>query len=100
MTSVVNLVTRPDVAYLSIFAKENGSGIGTTTVKADGIDGSDKGFDSPTTETYGASSVQTMTAVHTYYNNLTYTEENLRKSGISIKYNHFELDSYKNYLYH
>lgn len=36
--------------YPNLYAKENGSGINTTTTKADGIDINDNGYDSPTNE--------------------------------------------------
>lgn len=42
--------------YPSLYARENGSGINTTTVKTDGINATDKYYEAPTTETYARAS--------------------------------------------
>ncbi len=51
--------------YPILYAQENGSGINTTTVKEDGIDVNDDGYDSPTKE--DSSTAEELTVKQTYY---------------------------------
>ena len=53
--------------YPNLFAKENGSGINTTTVKKDGIGQSDSYYTSPTTETYTQAGTNGLTVTQTQY---------------------------------
>ena len=53
--------------YPNLYAKENGSGINTTTVKTNGIGISENGYDTPTTETSSIAN-NGLTITQTYYN--------------------------------
>ena len=53
--------------YPNLYAKENGSGINTTTVKTDGIEQSDSYYTSPTTETYSLADANGLTVTQTNY---------------------------------
>ena len=68
--------------YPSLYAKENGSGIDTDTVKKDGIGISENGYDSPTNEGSKNAS-QSLTVTQTYYSfGLTTPKENFENSVI------------------
>lgn len=53
--------------YPNLYAKENGSGINTTTVKNDGIGRSNKYYTKPTTETYSQANTSGLTVTQDYY---------------------------------
>ncbi len=57
--------TGSNANYPNLYAKEKGSGIDTTEVKASGIEVSDNGYTSPTTET--SSKVTSLTVTQTFY---------------------------------
>ncbi len=57
--------TGSNANYPNLYAKEKGSGIDTTEVKASGIEVSDNGYTSPTTET--SSKASSLTVTQTYY---------------------------------
>lgn len=68
--------------YPSLYAKENGSGIDTDTVKNDGIDISENGYDRPTDERNENAS-QSLTVTQTYYSfGSTTPTENFKNSEI------------------
>ncbi len=68
--------------YPSLYAKENGSGIDTETVKENGIDTSNNGYDSETKEGRAEAS-QSLTVTQTYYNfDLTTPKENFGNSMV------------------
>ena len=68
--------------YPSLYAKENGSGIDTDTVKKDGIDTSENGYDSATKEGRAEAS-QSLTVTQTYYSfGSTTPKENFENSVI------------------
>ena len=52
--------------YPILYAQENGSGINTRTVKTDGIDVNEDGYDSPTTED-SSTAEEGLTVTQTYY---------------------------------
>ena len=54
--------------YPNLYAKENDSGINTTTIKTDGIGQSDSYYTSHTTETYSQPGSNGLTVTQTYYN--------------------------------
>lgn len=54
--------------YPNLYAKENLSGINTTTVKTDGIGQSDSYYSAPTNETYSKAGTNGLTITYTYYN--------------------------------
>ena len=53
--------------YPKLYARENGSGIGTTNVKKDGIERSDSYYTTPTTETTSEAGTNRLTATQTEY---------------------------------
>ncbi len=56
--------------YPNLYAKEKGSGIDTTEVKASGIEVSDNGYTNPTTETSSKASSLTVTQTYYYFSNI------------------------------
>ena len=56
--------------YPNLYARENGSGINTTVTKTDGIKDTNKGYISPTEETYSQAVSNGLTVTQTSYNML------------------------------
>ena len=61
--------TGSNANYPNLYAKEKGSGIDTETVKTSGIEVSDEGYTSPTTETSTKASSLTVTQTYYYFSN-------------------------------